>query len=145
MASIAHNAGTVTVTGTGDPGDLVTVRPSDGAPVDARVRTDGSWRAAATHVEDFGDHTFTVSDSLGSPARTLHVTTKPVTWAGMVIVREGWNRSLKVIAASGFEPGARLEFSADGVPSGSTKVDRDGAVAHRITGIGFGRHTLTTV
>lgn len=144
VASIAHNAGTVTVTGTGDPGDLVTVRPSDGAPVDARVRTDGSWRAA-THVEDFGDHTFTVSDSLGSPARTLHATTKPVTWAGMVIVREGWNRSLKVIAASGFEPGARLEFSVDGVPSGSTKVDRDGAVAHRITGIGFGRHTLTTV
>ncbi|WIE64707.1 hypothetical protein DEI99_015960 [Curtobacterium sp. MCLR17_036] len=144
VASIVHNDGTVTLAGTGDPGDRVTVQPSDGAAVDARVRTDGSWRAV-THVDDFGDHTFTVSDSIGSPQRTVRATTKPVTWLAMLITREGWNRSLKVSSPGGFEPGARLEFSVDGAPSGSTVVDRDGKVAHRITGVGFGKHTLTTV
>lgn len=144
VASIAHNSGTVTIAGTGDPGDLVTVRPSDGDAVEARVRTDGSWRAA-THVEAFGEHTFTVSDSIGSPARTVRATTRAVTWLGLLIAREGWLRSLKVSAAAGFEPGARLDFAVDGVPAGSTTVDRDGAVAHRITGVGFGPHTLTTV
>ncbi|ROS77564.1 hypothetical protein EDF24_0322 [Curtobacterium sp. PhB130] len=142
IGSVAHNAGDVAVTGNGDPGDLVEVTPSDGAPVQTRVKPNGTWRTVA-HVDGPGDHTFRVTDSIGSPARTLAATTRDVSYTGLVVVRENWERSL-LVRGSGFEPRAHVDLTVDGVPRGTTTVDRDGAFAHRISGMAFGQHTVTT-
>jgi hypothetical protein len=142
VASIAHNAGDVTLTGTGDPGDLVAVTPSDGAPVEARVRPGGSWRVKA-HVDGFGAHTFRVADSIGSPTADLRATTRPVSFTTIGVLRDNWHRALRVTGA-GFEPRARIELAVDGTPAGTTTTDRDGAFAHRITGVAFGEHKVTT-
>ncbi|MFJ3384949.1 MULTISPECIES: hypothetical protein [unclassified Curtobacterium] len=141
VGSIAHNAGDVTLTGGGDPGGLIEVTPSDGAAVQTRVQPNGTWRTVA-HVDGPGDHTFRVTDSIGSPPRTLSATTRTVSYQHMVVARENWQRSIRVIGA-GFEPRAHVDLSVDGIPSGTATVDRDGAVAHRITGLAFGPHTVT--
>ena len=142
VAAIAHNAGDVTITGTGDPGDLVSVTPSDGAPVDARVDPDGSWRTTA-HVDGFGAHTFRVADSIGSPASTLRATTHRVSFTTIGVLRDNWRRALRVTGA-GLEPNAQIELAVDGDRVGTTTTDRDGAFAHRVTGVPFGEHTVTT-
>lgn len=141
VGSIAHNAGDVTLTGSGDPGGLIEVTPSDGAGVQTRVKPNGTWRAVA-HVDGPGEHTFRVTDSVGSPPRTLTATTRTVSYQRLLVVRENWERSIRVIGA-GFEPRARVDLSVDGTPRGTATVDRDGAVAHRITGLAFGPHTVT--
>lgn len=141
VGSIAHNAGDVTLTGGGDPGGLIEVTPSDGAAVQTRVQPNGTWRTVA-HVDGPGDHTFRVTDSIGSPPRTLSATTRTVSYQHMVVARENWQRSIRVIGA-GFEPRAHVDLSVDGIPRGTATVDRDGAVAHRITGLAFGPHTVT--
>lgn len=143
VGAIAHNAGDVTLAGTGDPGDLVSVTPSDGAAVDTRVKPNGTWRATA-HVDGFGDHTFRVGDSLGSPVQTLRASTHEVTFGRMLVARENWRRSIQA-TGTGFEPRARVELSLDGTPVATTTTDRDGAFAHRISGVRFGEHTVTTV
>jgi hypothetical protein len=142
VAAIAHNAGDVTLTGTGDPCDLVSVTPSDGAPIDTRVDPDGSWRATA-HVDGLGEHTFRVEDSIGSPVASLRATTHQVSFTSIGVLRDNWHRSLKV-TGTGLEPNARIELAVDGAPVGSTTADRDGAFAHRVTGMAFGPHTVTT-
>jgi len=142
VAAIAHNAGDVTIAGTGDPGDLVSVTPSDGAPVDARVATDGSWQTTA-HVDGFGAHTFHVADSIGSPTADLRATTHRVSFTTIGVLRDNWRRALRVTGA-GLEPNARIELAVDGNRVGTTTTDRDGAFAHRVTGVPFGEHTVTT-
>ncbi|SBN61397.1 hypothetical protein GA0004736_0284 [Curtobacterium sp. 9128] len=143
VGAIAHNAGDVTLAGTGDAGDLVSITPSDGAPIETRVKPNGSWRTTA-HVDGFGDHTFRVADSIGSPVATLRASTHEVSFERIMVARENWNRSLK-IDGIGFEPRSRIELTLDGVPTATTTTDRDGAFAHRISGVRFGDHTLTTV
>lgn len=142
VGSIAHNAGDVTLTGDGDPGDLVSVSPSDGAPVQTRVKPNGTWRTVA-HVDGPGDHTFRVTDSLGSPERTLRASTRLVSFSSIGVLRDNWQRSIRV-TGSGLEPHARVDLSVDGVQHATTTVDRDGAFAHRISGLRFGPHTVTT-
>jgi len=142
VGAIAHNAGDVTLTGTGDAGDLVSITPSDGEPLDTRVRPDGSWRAKA-HVDGFGDHTFRVSDSEGS-ARTLQASTHQVSFRSFQLTHDDAKRFLQ-LTGLGFEPRARIEMLLDGAPIGTTTADRDGTFAHRISDVAFGKHTVTTI
>lgn len=141
VGAIVHNAGEVTITGTGDAGDLVSISPSDGEPVDTRVKPDGSWRVKA-HVDGFGDHTFEVAASGASRPTTLHATTRRVAEGIVGVVRDERQR-WATVNGTGLEPRARIDVELDGVLMTTTATDRDGAFAHRINGVPFGTHRVT--
>jgi LPXTG-motif cell wall-anchored protein len=126
---------TPTISGTGEPGNTVTVTDEEGAVLgSAEVDPDGSWQVVAPELPD-GDHTITATqtDADGNTSEEsapVDFTIDTDTPDAPVITdpddQSLTNDNTPTISGTG-EPGATITVSIDGDDAGTTVVEPDGS------------------
>ena len=143
------NTPTPVISGTGEPGAVVTVTIAGLPPLTATVGPGGTWTVTAPPL---GDGTFTVTATQTDPQGNVSTPSAPVTFtvdttaAAPVIVApaEGSTTTDTTPAISGTgEPGATVAVTVDGSFRGSAVVGTDGRWTFTSPTLVDGPHTVS--
>lgn len=141
VASVNHGLQRVTLTGTGPVGGSIAVSGKGVDPVWTEAGPDGTW-TVPVHVSK-GDSTVVVrsevtGDTIRIPVSIDNTHLQPTGRMEVDDVRRSMTVEIKPA-----KPGARWDFSVDGVRRGSAVVPDDGIVTFTYEHLGFGGHLFT--
>ncbi|WP_407171996.1 choice-of-anchor G family protein, partial [Microbacterium sp. A1-JK] len=137
----------VTVSGTGQPGETVTVTiPDQATPAAVTVLADGTWSVTFPNLP-VGDYTATATQSDGSTDTTSFAIAPEDDVAiatptpGQVIVVPDAGDTTDVLVSGTGQPGATITVVLDGGESLTDEVDGDGNWSVLFDDVGEGGHT----
>ncbi len=151
VTPVGSTTSSLPVSGTADPGALVSVTLDGGTPKTVNADSDGDWSVTFTGVDN-GDHTIAASETLADGATTpvtSIITTRAAAAAAITSPQRNQQYEVTagttptiVVTGTG-EPGATVSVAVTGSPATTVRVTAQGTWSARFANVSAGDHVAS--